>query len=73
VPKTAILKSERAGDEVYVVKDGVAVRRRVRVGEHSADRVQIVAGVKEGEVVLVEGHEKIPNLTEVSVSFLEGE
>lgn len=51
------------GDAVWVVaeKDGEAVaeRRTVKTGETRADQVQLLAGVEEGERVIVVGHHKL--------------
>jgi membrane fusion protein (multidrug efflux system) len=73
IPVSAVLHDKKKANEIYVVKDGVAVRRSVRLGEQEEGRVQVLNGLEEGEIVLVEGHKDIPNLTEVSVSFLESD
>lgn len=69
IPKKALLSRQGESETVYVVKDGVAVSRKVQTGPEAADRVQIVNGVKDGEILIVEGQENISDLTEVSVSL----
>jgi multidrug efflux pump subunit AcrA (membrane-fusion protein) len=44
---------------VYVVKDGVAVRRDVVLGMEAEDLVEIKEGLEEGEVIVVEGANKV--------------
>ena len=67
IPKKALLSRQGESETVYIVKDGVAVSRRVQTGTEAADRVQILGGLKEGEVFIVEGNENISDLTEVTV------
>jgi RND family efflux transporter MFP subunit len=69
IPRKALLSREGEAGTVYVVKDGVAVSRKVQTGPEAADRVQILDGVKDGEIVIVDGQENISDLTEVSVSL----
>lgn len=40
---------------LYVVRDGLAVRRSVQLGVRTATRVQIVAGLEPGETVITSG------------------
>jgi membrane fusion protein, multidrug efflux system len=44
---------------VFVVTDGRAARREVRIGGRSPGNVEVLAGVKAGEQVVVEGTQKI--------------
>lgn len=44
---------------VYVVEDGVAVRRDVVLGMEAEDLVEIKEGLEEGEVIVVEGANKV--------------
>ena len=52
VPSEAIVTFAGV-QKVLVVKDGKAVEQRVRTGRRNADRVEIVDGVKAGDVVIV--------------------
>jgi membrane fusion protein (multidrug efflux system) len=51
VPTQAIVPSQR-GQGVYLVKDGKAELQPVEVGGRTADKVQILRGVKEGDLVV---------------------
>jgi membrane fusion protein, multidrug efflux system len=55
VPRPAIL-SDQHGTYVYVVDDNnIARQRRVRLGQSTPEMAGIVDGLKEGELVVVEG------------------
>jgi membrane fusion protein, multidrug efflux system len=58
VPESAIVP-ERGKVYVFAVVDGRAVRREVQVGRREPGRVELVAGVVEGERVVVEGTQKV--------------
>ncbi len=54
VPKTAVRKDGET-DVVYVIKDGKAERRAVKVAATEGDKSRLATGVSEGETVVVEG------------------
>ena len=54
VPAIAVVPGLNA-KTVFVVKDGTAQRRTVSIGTRLEDRVQIVAGLEPGEVVVTSG------------------
>ena len=54
-------------DVIYVVENGVAVRREVVTGMSSSDAVQIISGVKEGETVVIDGLSGITDGAEVRI------
>lgn len=58
IPQVAV---EREGDQTYVflVVDGVAVRTEVTIGQKENDMIQILDGVKEGNLVITVGQLKI--------------
>jgi membrane fusion protein, multidrug efflux system len=59
VPETAIQASER-GFVAYVVEDGKARARAVQIGLRTGDGgVEIVSGLKAGEVVVIEGSDRL--------------
>jgi RND family efflux transporter MFP subunit len=52
LPQKAII-----GDKyVFLAEGGKAVRREVKLGLQNADQVEIIGGLKEGEMVIVEGN-----------------
>jgi RND family efflux transporter MFP subunit len=53
---------------VVTVADGVAKRRDVRIGAVGADRVEIVAGLDRGALVVTSGLEGLPDSAHVSVT-----
>lgn len=56
VPLTAIVPSQEGFEVVMVVgSDSVALERKVKLGIRTADRVQVMEGVKPGEKVVTEG------------------
>ncbi len=56
VPVSALLASDEGGEKVMVAgSDGLAHERPVKTGVHSGDDVQILSGLKEGEVVITQG------------------
>jgi membrane fusion protein (multidrug efflux system) len=58
IPEAALVP-EQSRQFIYVVEDGRAVRREVRIGRREPGKVEVVAGVKPGEVVIVEGTQKV--------------
>lgn len=56
VPKKALLL-ETDEDDVYVVRDGKAVRQPIELGYIDGDRVQVVSGLHEGDRVVTVGQE----------------
>jgi membrane fusion protein (multidrug efflux system) len=58
VPEQAIVPQ---GDQpfVYVIEDGKAVMRPVQLGVRQSGRVEVVSGVKPGDVVITAGVQKI--------------
>jgi HlyD family secretion protein len=58
VPAAAVFTTE-AGDTVWVVRAGKAVRQLVRVGVQGEDLVQIVSGLEPGQRVVVSGTDRV--------------
>lgn len=54
IPRRAVVGSVLSAD-VYVIENGRAQRRPVTLGEMFGDRIEIVAGLSEGEEVVVAG------------------
>jgi HlyD family secretion protein len=60
VPRAAVVQ-DRAEPYVYLVKGDIVERQPVTTGLFDTDRVEILAGLKEGDMVVTAGQ---PNLTE---------
>jgi HlyD family secretion protein len=68
-PATAILSLEEGGDKVMVAgSDSLAHERKVELGVHSGDDVQILSGAKEGEQVITVGGLGLEDKTKIEVS-----
>jgi len=58
IPEQALVPEQ--GDMfVFVVKDGSAAKRKVRLGERRVGDVQVIEGLAAGEVVVTEGTQKL--------------
>jgi HlyD family secretion protein len=64
VPKGAV-RSVDGSDVVFVVRDGRAERRAVRVGTAEGDHVEVLSGLSGGERVVVEGPADLADGTDV--------
>ena len=58
IPEAALMP-EQSRQFLFVVEDGRATRREVRIGRREPGRVEVVAGLKPGERVIVEGTQKV--------------
>jgi multidrug efflux pump subunit AcrA (membrane-fusion protein) len=56
---------------VWLAQDGVAQRRKVRVGIRDPLRVELLAGVKQGELVIVEGRDALAPGSRLRVTVVE--
>ena len=66
IPRDAIL--ERSGDYIaYVVNGDTAQRRRLDLGAHSKEMVEVRSGIASGENVVVVGQENLNDGTKVNV------
>jgi membrane fusion protein, multidrug efflux system len=65
VPEAALVP-EQGRTYVFVVADGVASRREVTTGRRHPGQVEVVAGLKEGERVIVAGSQKVRDGTSVA-------
>jgi membrane fusion protein (multidrug efflux system) len=58
IPEEA-LTPEAEKQFVFVVADGKAARREVRIGGRSPGNVEVIGGLEAGERVIVEGTQKV--------------
>jgi RND family efflux transporter MFP subunit len=68
VPATAVLKDDPAGPVVVVAGGGIAQRRPVAIGLVDAQNIEIVSGLKPGELIITQGHSTLRDGTPISVS-----
>ncbi len=66
IPKSALVL-DSIGDTVFIEKDGVAARREVKLGFRTADAVEVLAGLEDGDRVIVLGQDGLSDGTPVSV------
>ena len=72
VPERAVQASER-GFVTYVVEDGKARARKVEIGVRTGDGgVEILGGLKPGEIVVVEGNDRVADGIAVAVAGAAG-
>ncbi|MCK9273147.1 efflux RND transporter periplasmic adaptor subunit, partial [Candidatus Gracilibacteria bacterium] len=55
VPFSSIISLGQGDYSIFVVKDGIAKTRQVKIGSQNSTQVQILSGVKEGEKVVISG------------------
>jgi membrane fusion protein (multidrug efflux system) len=58
IPEAALVP-EQSRQFLFVVEDGRAVRREVRIGRRQPGRVEVVAGLTTGDEIIVEGTQKV--------------
>jgi HlyD family secretion protein len=59
---------ESAGRYAFVVNDGMADRRDIRVGASSIDKVEILDGLKEGDKIVISGADTFGDAKHVAIS-----
>lgn len=62
------LVSSRGQPTVFVVEEGRAQARQIKIGEGVGGRFEVLSGVKEGELVVVRGNETLKDGRRVSVN-----
>ena len=68
VPATAVLKANPAEPVVVVAVGGIAQRRPVVIGLVDGENIEILSGVKPGELIITQGHSTLRDGTPISVS-----
>lgn len=58
---------KKYGNTVYVVNNGKAEERLVKLGISNSDKVEVVSGIKAGETVIVSGQNMITEGTKVKI------
>jgi HlyD family secretion protein len=67
VPRGPFVEAH-GGKYAYVMEDGFAVRKPIRIGGTSVAAVQIAEGVKEGDRVVIAGSEEFENAPRVKIN-----
>lgn len=68
IPVHAVNTTPAGATVAYVISDGKAVIRKLQTGIEQAGRLQILAGLKSGEPVVVTGQEKLKDGVAVQVA-----
>ena len=68
VPVTAVLKDNPAEPVVVVAAGNVAERRPVVIGLVDGENIEILSGLKPGELIITQGHSTLRDGTPISVS-----
>lgn len=68
VPATAVLKDDPAQPVVVVAAGTVAQRRPVVIGLVDGENIEILSGLKPGELIITQGHSTLRDGTPISVS-----
>ena len=68
IPVHAVNTTPTGAKVAYVITDGKAVMRKVQAGIEHAGRLQIMAGLNSGELIVVSGQEKLKDGAPVQVA-----
>ena len=68
VPATAVIKDNPAQPVVVVAAGSVAERRPVVIGLVDGENIEILSGLKPGELIITQGHSTLRDGTSISVS-----
>ena len=71
VPIESLVDASDRSASVYVYEQGMAVKRRLRIGAILNERVEVLEGLSEGELVITEGARFLGNEEEVNVVNLK--
>lgn len=72
IPTRAVVPSA-TGHSVFVAKDGIATERAIKIGIRTADRVQVLAGLEVGDVVLTSNLLRVRDRVPVEISQITTE
>ena len=67
VPRGPFVENE-GGKFAYVVEDGIAERRPIRLGATSVSAVEILEGLKDGDKIVIAGSDSFENAARVSIN-----
>lgn len=67
IPRTALVGSNKH-PEVYIIKDGVAKRQPIVIGASNEERLQVIDGINENEVVATGGLVNLSDGTKVTIA-----
>lgn len=67
VPAIAVLKDDPKGPVVVVAEGNTARRRPVVIGLVDAENIEILSGLKSGELIITQGHSTLRDGTTISV------
>lgn len=65
VPITSVQRSADGSMFVWTVKQGVAHRSKVDVGSSKGNRISVLSGINEGDIIVVKGYQKLNEGAEV--------
>ena len=65
LPVRSVQQSADDRQFVWIVRGGKASRQPVEVGQTQGDRIIILSGLTEGDIVIVEGYQKVSEGSEV--------
>jgi RND family efflux transporter MFP subunit len=68
VPATAVLRENPANPVVVVAAGSMAQRRSVVIGLVDGENIEILSGLKPGELIITQGHSTLRDGTPISVS-----
>ena len=66
IPKEAFGGSVSRG-QIFIVRDSVAIRKTIRTGRTWGDRVEVLAGLDPGNLVVVTGHHNLSDSVKVRI------
>ncbi|MBP1473441.1 efflux RND transporter periplasmic adaptor subunit [Frateuria sp. MAH-13] len=59
---------ESGGNYAYVVHEGIAEKKPIRVGASSIDKIEILDGLKEGDRIVISGTDNFKDAAKVAIS-----
>ena len=68
VPDAAVLKQTGSNDRyVFVVKDGIANKKVITVGQHLGTNYEVISGIEAGDQIVVAGASRLADNQEVEI------
>ncbi len=66
IPKKAVIY-ESGQSLVYEVRDSLACRRTIRIGIETSERVEILEGLKENDIIVIEGQSTLQDSSKINI------